>query len=163
MHQQAYDFVRRTVAGFPPLRYVVEFGGRNVNGSVRPLFADAVSYVSVDRLPGPGVDVVSDALAYVPVEPVDCVVCCEVLEHSPKARDIVWHAMNCLRANGVLILTCAGRGRAPHSSFDGGPLLPTEYYSNIEASDLLSWLEGAEAVVTVNYDAHDLYCVAVKA
>jgi SAM-dependent methyltransferase len=161
MHAQAHGFVMRSVNGLPPLRSVIEFGGRDVNGSVRPLFAVAETYVSIDRIPGPGVDVVGDALSYVPVELVDCVVCCEVLEHTPHARELVQHAMDCLKPGGVFIMTCATVGRLPHSTVTGGPLLGNEFYANVEASDLASWLP--DATISVDDNAHDLYCLAVKA
>lgn len=166
MHAEAHDFVRRTLQTLPPLYSVVEFGGRNINGSVRPLFTNARTYVSIDKIPGPGVDIVGDALDYRPPEPVDCVVCCEVLEHAIRPHLLVAHAIDILRPGGVLIVTCATTGRAPHSTTTGGALLPNEYYRNIDRQEVHDWFGTGGVLhftVILNDNAHDLYCTAVKA
>jgi hypothetical protein len=119
--------------------------------------------VSVDVEPGPGVDVVADAATYVPPAPPACVVCCEVLEHAVTAPVIVSNAGAMLQPGGLLIVTAAGAGRAPHSAVDGGPLRPGEYYRNVEANDLLGWLAGFDHVrVTTNRPAGDIYATARK-
>ena len=64
MHPEAWAFVQGL--GAEPVGHVVELGSRNFNGSIRPLFADALSYTGVDILPGYGVDVVADAAAFSP-------------------------------------------------------------------------------------------------
>ncbi len=162
MHPAAYRFVAAIVsAGQVPPGPVVELGGRDVNGSIRGLFWSP--YVSVDVEPGPGVDVVADAATYVPPTPPACVVCCEVLEHAVTAPVIVSNAGAMLQPGGLLIVTAAGAGRAPHSAVDGGPLRPGEYYRNVEANDLLCWLAGFDQVrVTTNRPAGDIYATARK-
>ena len=142
MHHDALAYVAHALATMPkadpPL--VVEFGSRNVNGSVRPLFS-GVRYIGVDLLPGPGVDVQADAATYTPPEPAGVVVCCEVLEHAPDAGAIVANAYRILAPGGVLILTAAGEGRIPHSAVDGKPrLYPGEFYANVTSGDLTAWL-----------------------
>ena len=82
MHREAFGYIAQQVKELPPRKHVVEFGGLDINGSVRSLFTAAKSYVSVDPQAGRGVDVVMDALDYTPEKPVDTVVCCEVLEHA---------------------------------------------------------------------------------
>jgi len=169
MHAEAYEFVKQTVEALRQrgtvFEKVVEFGGRDVNGTIRHLFCDAESYISIDRIPGPGVDAIADAETYTPPEPVQCVVCCEVLEHAKNAYQIVMNALRILEPGGVFILTCATDGRMPHSAITGGPLLQNEYYKNIEITELDSWLfsYAAFAKLAINPKAHDLYCVAMKA
>lgn len=147
-----------------PRYSVVEFGGRNFNGSVRPLFSSAASYVVTDLYPGFNVDWVGDALDYTPPEPIDTVVCCEVLEHSAEWPQLLEHAHAILPERGVLILTCAAPPRAPHSTFDGNQVRPGEYYCNVEPADFLSVMDRLTW-----FDVHlsgdprgDLYCTAVK-
>jgi hypothetical protein len=135
VHVEAFDFTARAVSTHGPFTSVVEFGARDVNGSVRPLFVGA-RYVGVDIAPGYGVDVVADAVTWRTPDRYQAVVCCEVAEHTPDWPGIVESAFAALEPGGVLILTAAGPGREPHSAVDGGPIRPGEYYVNIEADDL---------------------------
>jgi hypothetical protein len=136
MDQPTYDWVETVVQrpGRAP-RIVLEYGGRDINGSVRPIFA-GTHYTSIDIRPGPGVDVVADALEFVPGRAPDTIVCCEVLEHTPVWPDILHAAARSLQQYGRLVLTCACAPRAPHSATDGGPLVQDEYYANVEPLDL---------------------------
>lgn len=162
MHHAAFQYVESKVKAHGPFKRVVEIGARWVNGSVRPLF-HCPSYTGVDIAPGLGVDVVADGATYQPAEAPDCVVCCEVLEHTDSAAAIVANARAMLASGGCLIVTCAGRGRAPHSAVDGNALRPGEFYRNIEAADLLAWLEGMiDVEVRHVAELGDLYGCARK-
>ena len=138
MHAAAYEFVA-TQTRNRKWRHVVELGGRNVNGTIRNLF-DTVEYTAVDIAPGEGVDVVADAASWQPDHKVDCVVCCEVLEHTPQAREIVFNAAMMLEPNGWLYVTAACDPRAPHSGVDGAAVGDGEHYQNIDPSDLIDWM-----------------------
>jgi len=164
MHAEARAFVEQAAHRLGPRQFVVEFGSRNVNGSVRGLFP--TRYVGIDMAPGPGVDAIADAALWQPETPPDTVVCCEVLEHAPNARAIVDNALAMLAPNGALILTCATTGRTPHSALTGGPLLQGEYYQNLTRTQFDGWLNEASREllvrdVSVNTTAHDLYAVIV--
>jgi hypothetical protein len=139
MHPEAHRYIARLVRRMPTPRRVIEIGGYRVNGSVRELFAGA-AYTAIDVRPGPGVDVVADGATWRPDEPVDCVVCCEVLEHAPDAGRIVANAREMLIDGGVLIVTAAAPERAPHGC-DGGPV-GGEFYRAVTAEDLRGWLSG---------------------
>lgn len=140
MHPTALDFVARAIARSGPRRRVVELGARDVNGSVRALFSDA-AYTGVDVCSGPGVDVVADAAEYVADGAVDTVVCTSVLEHTPRAREIVANAYRVLEPGGVLILTTVTDPFPPHSAIDGSlTLAPGEYYRNVVREELVGWL-----------------------
>lgn len=143
MHAEAFAFVERTLSSIPPRGRVVELGSRNINGSVRPWFASAEDYTGVDLVEGPGVDVVADAALYEPDRPPDVVVCCEVLEHSPIANDIVANAAHMLAPGGWLLVTCATDPRAPHSAVDGSGVRDGEYYGNVPPASLWDWARGA--------------------
>jgi SAM-dependent methyltransferase len=142
MHAAAYGFVLRIVRDLPtvPLR-VVEIGAREINGSLRPLFPGC-RYTGVDIEKGDGVDVVADGATWLPDEPADVVVCCEVLEHAPQAEAVVANLLRMVRPGGLLIITAAGPGRAAHSGVDGGPPREGEHYRNIPPEELVGWLAG---------------------
>lgn len=142
MHEAAFHWVASAVQKLGPFDTVIEIGSLNINGSVRDLFAPA-KYVGIDPQDGDGVDVVCDALEYGPDHPewighqVDCVVCCETLEHAQEWPEIVKKAMEWLDESGVLLITCAGPGRVPHSAVDGSlNVRDHEHYGNVSPSEL---------------------------
>ncbi len=167
MHQAAREFVAQTVAAMHlhPAT-VLEVGSRNINGSVRNLFPGLASYRGIDIVGGPGVSCIADGADYVAERPVEAVVCCEVLEHTPRAREIVLRAAENLVYKGVLIVTCAGPGRTPHSAMDGMALREGEFYHNVEPLEMEAWLTEAgfkPTWVELNPDAGDLYAWGLKA
>ena len=163
MHDAAYAYVQRALARVPRPTRVLELGSRNVNGSVRDLFGPEVDYCGIDVRPGVGVDVVADAANFGKDYDYDLVICCEVLEHSPEGAVICANAHRVLNWGGVLIVTTAYTGRAPHSGLDGGTLRHGEYYRNVTFDDLYDWLAPfAAAAYETNQTAHDLYATAVK-
>jgi SAM-dependent methyltransferase len=147
MHAAARSFVAGALAG-SHFGAVVEIGGRDINGGVRDLFT-CDTYVSLDLEPGAGVDVVTDCRDWTPPEPVDLVICCEVLEHAPDPAGVVKAAVSYLAPGGLLVVTAAGPGRAAHSGHDGGPVRPGEHYGNIDPDDLDQWLAELDDVQVV--------------
>lgn len=163
MHREALDFVARHARAIGLRLFVVDLGGRDVNGSPRDFFRGA-RYVSVDLVPGRGVDVVADARTWTPGEPCDTVLCLEVLEHAPEPLAIVENARRMLAPGGVLILTAACDARAPHSCVDGGPLRPGEYYKNLDPNALREHLNARweRCHVEVHRERGDVYAIAWK-
>jgi len=170
VHESAYKFVARAVMQLPPRLRVLELGSRVVrgpwpySGPVRPLF-DGAEYVGLDAMPGEGVDEVGDAERWgpTPFRRFDTVVCTEVLEHAPGAAAICANAHRLLEPGGVLILTAAGVGRAPHSSTDGGALRAGEFYRNVAEEELRGWLAPFGLALVDGFTAPgDLYALAVK-
>lgn len=166
MHTEAFEYVNAVVAELGPFHSVVEIGGRDINGSVKPLFGEA-QYTSVDISDGPGVDVVMDFADWQvgQVDFVDCVVCCEVLEHAINAPKLIEAAWNLLRPGGVFIMTCATFPRAPHSAINGELLMPghAEYYLNISPERFTRWAAGfSEVRHRLNSQHGDLYATCVK-
>lgn len=141
MHPEAHDFVAAAIDRLGPFCRTVEFGSHDINGSIRGLFSG--DFLGIDPQPGPGVDVVADAIEWHTGEPVDCVVCCEVFEHLADWRGLITSAARALRSGGVIILTMAGPGRAPHSAVDGNELRPDEHYANVEPDELADALAPA--------------------
>jgi len=145
MHQAVLDFVSTVlhVHGMPDDPKVLEFGSRDLNGSVRPLFGKVAEYVGVDYQAGLGVDIVDDAATFYDNNWYDVVVCTEVLEHYPNPALIVANAKRHLNPDGLFIATMAAPGREPHSAIVEGPPQPGEWYANISKHHMVSMLESA--------------------
>ena len=133
MHVEAHAWVAKYASD--ETLEAVEFGARDINGSIQPLFPNA-RWTGVDIAEGPRVDVVANAATYTHPAPVDLVVCCEVFEHTPQWPEIVANSFRILGSDGVAIFTAAGRGRPSHSAVDGLGLRPGEYYANVHEDDL---------------------------
>lgn len=161
MHEAAYKYVSR-FASSDPLQ-IIEIGSRDINGSIRPLFPLA-QWIGLDLHAGPSVDVVCDALDYVPPRFVDAVVCCEVLEHAPYWDQLLIVAGSWLKAGGRLMMTCAGTGRQEHSAIDGGELRELEYYKNLTKTEVESCLLriGLFTGIQVEENGEDTYATAVR-
>lgn len=136
MHQSSFDFLIDAIDEIGSRRFVVDLGGRDVNGEIKRLLPD--HYVSVDATPGKGVDVVADAATWSsPDGSPDLVLCLSVLEHTAKWREVVANAARILSQDGVLILTTTRDPWPVHSAFDGGPTLrPGEHYANLDPAQL---------------------------
>ena len=164
MHPAAFEYVCRVVQSLPPLYSVVEFGSRVVNGTVREIFTDAKVYLGIDIEAGPGVDIVADAADWKADEPVDCVVCCEVLEHSERWPEVVGSSYRALKPGGVLILTCASEKRAPHG-VSGDLIREGEHYQGLEIINLTNWIltiDFSVVLIDPNSPPEDIYTLALK-
>ena len=123
--------------------HIIEVGSRDINGGVRHLFRRSL-YTGLDRVEGPGVDVVADGATWAPNElhnTFDLYLCLEVFEHTPEWPQILYRAWELLRPGGKLLVTAACNPRAPHSAVDGCELRPNEYYENLVPSHLQKILE----------------------
>lgn len=161
MHPQARDYVAQAVAEHGPFPSVLEVGSRYINGGVRDLFDG--DYTGIDYADGPGVDKVADGATYKHPGKVDCVVCCEVLEHTESAPKIVRNAHRNLKAGGVLIVTTATDPRLPHSASDGGALGDGEFYRNVSKRQLQAWLKDFTTVdIDVQLEHGDIRATAIK-
>lgn len=152
-HGEQMGFVRSVARNFPQHFFcssVLEIGSYNINGSVRDCFLDC-AYIGVDVAPGPGVDVVAPlgAAAWLWEQAAkgapkifDTIITAECLEH-----DIAWDrtlhaAQQFLRPGGLLVVTCAGKGRPEHGTrrttpTDVPPGFPwPDYYRGLGPEDL---------------------------
>lgn len=172
MHAAAHQSVERLARAHPEhfqeVR-AVEFGARDVNGSVRDCFRDS-TFVGVDAFPGKNVDVMGLAHDFVLDAPFDVAFTTEMLEHDPHWRESLRAMVRCLRPGGLLFLTCATTGRGEHGTErqENQELYTPDpsYYRNLTVSDLddafrdellAAW--GAE----VDNAAHDLYAWGILA
>jgi SAM-dependent methyltransferase len=171
MHDAARAYVRGILETVP-LRVgpVLEIGGRDINGSIRPLFGGIGPYASIDLRDGRGVDLVADvctldprntALRLFGRKSVACVVCCEVLEHATEPGEICRWAHRVLMPGGLFIVTAANPDRFEHSGIDGGPLRRGEHYAGVTTKALTSWLRLFATARTTTAGA-DIYAVAWK-
>jgi SAM-dependent methyltransferase len=161
MHAEALNWLTQHAQGLGRIVLLVDVGGRNINGSVRPLF-DAERIIGVDLYPGPEVDVVCDVRGWEPDALADVVVCAEVLEHAPDAAGVVRACRRLLKPGGRLLLTAAAPPRAPHSGHDGLDVREGEYYGNVEPLALAKWLS-CFSRHEITYDRHhgDVYAEAI--
>jgi trans-aconitate methyltransferase len=164
VHPEAYEWASRYGTD-DPVR-LLDLGGRNVNGTIRPLFPNA-EITCLDILPGQGVDIVADAGTWTPTSEWDVVTATELFEHAPNWPDICAVVFKALAPGGLFVATMAGPGRPIHSGIDGvmGRILDGEHYGNVHPHDLLAVLTDAGFVdITVDYqmDPCDTRCSARK-
>lgn len=174
-HPQQQEFVARVKSLYPnhfKKVTVTEFGSLNLNGTVRDFFEDC-HYTGVDLIDGPGVDVVSRCHEYFrPEERPDTVISCEMLEHDEHWEESLQHMAVILNPGGLLILTCATKGRAEHGTSDHSPAdspATNDYYRNKDMHDItiaLSehlWDNHFDVIhMEVNRTSSDLYVYALK-
>jgi SAM-dependent methyltransferase len=136
VHSEAYGWIAAHATTEPVS--VLDIGGRNVNGSPRPLFPNATSWTVLDILAGEGVDIVADAADWDPDgQRWDVILSAECLEHARDWPAICRTAYRACARGGRLIITTAAPGRPVHSGVDGGPVLyPGEHYANVPAHEL---------------------------
>lgn len=147
MHEQAMEWVAQFRTTDPLA--VLDIGGRDLNGSTRPLFPNANPYHVVDILPGRGVDFVADAADWRTEQQYDLVLSTETFEHAKRWPEIIATAYAALRPGGLFVFTCAGPGRPPHSGVAAvWELSPGEWYANVSTQELETVLkeQGWDAV-----------------
>ena len=152
---------------------VLEIGSHNVNGSVRPFFAGS-DYVGVDLSEGKDVDVVASGheVAF-PDGTFDLTICCECFEHNPQWLQTFTNMYRMTKAGGVVLVTCASRGRREHGTARSSPeespgtaAVGWNYYRNLNRPDFerrldLGEMFGVHAFFG-NRVSKDLYFVGKK-
>jgi SAM-dependent methyltransferase len=143
---------------------VLDLGGRNINGSLRDLFATR-DWTAVDAVDAEGVDIVADARTWTPDRAYDVVLCTEVFEHVRDWRRVLGTCARALTPGGTLIATCAS-DRRPRHGMSGGPWPePGEHYANVPPAELaahLAHLGFLRFAVEYQFPPGDLYCWAKK-
>lgn len=131
MHREASDFIDRAAKKIGPgIQTVVEFGSLDVNGSARACFPRSLDWVGIDRVNGPGVDLVLDLEQDdLELEGFDLGVCVEVLEHVMAVPRVLDLLVGAVKPGGWVLITCATEPRAPHGC--NGGHVGSEWYKNI--------------------------------
>jgi SAM-dependent methyltransferase len=151
---------------------VLEIGSYDVNGTIRSLFAGSADYLGVDLTEGPGVDVVSLGHEITSDTLFDAAISGECFEHDPHWPDSLANMIRLTRPGGLVAFTCASRGRPEHgttrSQVDYSPgtqAIGYDYYRNLDASDIESRLDLADAFETYRFwylpTSFDLYFAGV--
>lgn len=160
MHSQAHDFI----AAIRSRLSILEIGSRDINGGIRDLFP-GWHFTGIDSSPGPGVDIVADGGTWTGDGHVfDIVICAETFEHAQNWKDIIKNVYFLLKYGGKFAGTAAGIGRPPHKcSGEPMPNPPTEYYGNIDPSELRAELELAKFNnITIDVKAEDVRWICEK-
>lgn len=171
-HPQQRAFVREVAELLHPKGPLLEIGSLDVNGSLRDLIDVAPEqWTGIDLEEGPGVDVVASGHDFGEDGAYATVVSSECLEHDPGWHLTLRNAVRVLQPGGLLLLTCATRGRLEHGTARTSPDLSPgttavgwDHYRNLDAGDVLGVL-GDDVVVdlcAVNHESFDLYVVAHK-
>jgi len=152
---------------------ILEIGSYNVNGSIRPFFQGS-TYVGVDIIAGPDVDVVcSGEKVSDPDNTYDLTVSCECFEHNPKWCETFMNMHRMTKAGGIVHFTCATTGRLEHgtrrtlpTSSPGNQEVGWNYYRNLTEVDFRSRLALAELfqeyIFVTNAASQDLYFIGRK-
>ncbi len=118
MNVSVYGCIERFLKRHPVEGRVLEVGSLDVNGSIRPLFADERrfdSYVGVDIRDGKGVDIVAPGSSLpFPPKSFDCIVSTETLEHDDRFWLSVQEFYRVLSPGGYVLLTTCGNGYPQH-------------------------------------------------
>lgn len=135
MHDAVLQYVSRF--GTAAVVRVLDIGGRDLNGSPRMYFPNALPYRVLDLYEGPNVHIVADATMWDPDQEYDLVICTEVFEHVEDWRGILGTAYDALREGGRVVFTCAGPGRPVHSGIQPvWGLIGDEHYANVSAEQI---------------------------
>ena len=122
---------------------ILEIGSYDVNGDVRALFDGCAEYYGVDLSRGPGVDIVGygHKLNH-PDGSFDATLCGECFEHDPYWELTFKNMVRMTRPGGLVVFTCASKGRPEHGTRRTTPLnspgtqsLNIDYYRNLNESD----------------------------
>lgn len=159
MHEAARDYIAKHSSSLCFIDYILEIGGRDINGGLRDLWPNA-TWISVDPIPGPGVDIVGDFRNHKHPFPVDLIICCEVFEHTEHWRDLIKAARTNLSPHGTFLVTTATGNRKPHSGIDGNELQPGEYYQNIDPKALSDALKEHFTDVSIDVKGADVRATA---
>lgn len=102
---------------------ILDVGALNVNGSLREWVGQFKirSYIGVDMIMGPGVDLelnADDLVSHFGEQSFDCVISTEMLDHAYDWTKTVSNMKRVLRRNGHLIVTARSLGFAIHHEPD---------------------------------------------
>ena len=125
---------------------VLEVGSYDVNGSLRGSL-DVDTYIGVDLLQGPGVDVVGFGHEVdLGTAQFDVAFAGEVFEHDPHFLKTFENLIRHVRPGGLVLFTCATKGRPEHGTrrtdltdSPGTQSVGLDYYKNVSKSDFKSF------------------------
>lgn len=145
-HQEQRRFVElvnERILTQPRPQKILEVGSYDILGTVRDLFADAKSYIGADLIAGPGVEMVKSGHEIdLESNSLDLALSCECFEHNPYWLETFLNMIRMTRPGGLVVFTCASRGRLEHGTArSGAPMslgtqsVGWQYYRNLRRSD----------------------------
>ncbi|TCS71941.1 hypothetical protein EDC61_10779 [Sulfuritortus calidifontis] len=152
---------------------VVEIGSYDVNGNIRAHFTWAKRYTGIDLVAGPGVDIVDSGHEFGESNTYDISISCEAFEHNPYWLETFLNMIRITRPNGVVLFTCASKGRAEHGTertsqtdSPGTTSIGWSYYRNLDTKDFTSRIDldrhfGFHRFYRVK-STRDLYFIGIK-
>lgn len=152
----------------------IEIGSYDINGNTREKFDPSVNWVGVDLVDGPGVDIVSFGhLVDFPDESFGLSVSCECFEHDKFWVQTFKNMVRMTQRGGVVIFTCASRGRPEHGTkrsqaqlSPGTQAQGIDYYKNLSERDFRQSIKFEEIfskfAFFYNPITFDLYFVGQK-
>ena len=152
---------------------VIEIGSYEVNDGVRYFFTNS-SYVGVDLINGPGVDLVceGDKVNH-PDETYDISLSCECFEHNPNWIKTFENMWRMTKKGGIVIATCATSGRLEHGTSrtssnqsPGSQMVGWDYYKNLSPADFEKKLPLSDMFsdyfFQINTHSSDLYFFGIR-
>jgi SAM-dependent methyltransferase len=175
-HIEANTFIGTFISAtqpFYPHPRVLEIGSYDVNGSVRSNFKNAKEYIGVDLISGPSVDVISKGHLYRNPIKFDIVLSVESFEHNCDWIDTFRNMVQLADKNGMVLFTCAAKGRLEHGTYRTDPHSSpgtaseeNSYYRNLGKDDFLQIFNFNDYFVSydfyINYITKDLYFYGLK-
>ena len=155
---------------------VLEIGSYQVNedGRLRAIFSGC-SFTGVDLVQGPGVDIVASGHEInLPPDSFDVTLSAECFEHNPLWRETFANMYRMTKPGGVVIITCASRGRVEHGTTrsarpnysPGTTHIGWDYYMNLTRKDFEHAFNISEMFNNHHFydvkSSNDLYFFGVK-
>lgn len=163
-HLEQQQYIEGLKNRFPHVfkgKKVLEVGSLNINGTVRSFFEDC-DYTGIDVGEGPCVDIVCQGQEYnAPDATFDTIISCECLEHNPYWLETFVNMIRMCKPGGVVIMTCAGTGRAEHGTFRTSPEcspltvgIGWEYYKNLTEADFRARIDMDKVFSVYEWSEH---------
>lgn len=153
---------------------VLEIGSYDVNGTIRDIIGACESYLGVDLVDGPGVDLVSFGHELeLESESFDLTLSAECFEHDPHWATTFLNMIRLTKSNGIVAFTCASLGRPEHGTLRSDPSLSPgtqsinlDYYRNLTETDFRNSivLEDffSNYLFYYNHASWDLYFMGIR-
>ena len=116
---------------------VIDVGSCDINGNIKKLLPNN-DYFGVDLEEGPNVDLVLNGQELNKLnKKFEVAISCECFEHAENWINIFNSMYEVLNDDGVLIFTCASKGRIEHGTNRSNPekIMIGNYYKNLNESD----------------------------
>jgi hypothetical protein len=145
-HKEQQEFFKRIICAhslqISQAQRVLEIGSQNINGTVRDYFPHSSEYLGLDLGMSECVDwVIPGELVELPDSWADISISTECFEHCNTWIEVFTNMIRITKQGGLVIVTCAGIGRATHGTIDSdeeSSPFTTSYYRNLSADDFMS-------------------------